>query len=84
MSDCATDEICKPLAAVWQRLLTPLLVQLDAQLDRRLVATFSQAVRAIIEHRHRNHGLLLSRAVAPRARRSETPTAPAMPGGVWL
>ena len=64
MSDCVIEELVEPMARVWQRLLSPLLVrldaQLDAQLDRRLVATFSHAVRAIVQHRHRNHGLLLS------------------------
>lgn len=60
MSDCATQAVMEPMAAAWQRLLNPLLVRLDAALDRRLVATLAQTVRAIIEHRHRNHGLLLS------------------------
>ena len=63
MSDCAIcaiEEVAEPIAGVWQRLLSPLLVRLDAQLDRRLVATLSDAVRAIVQHRHRNHGLLLS------------------------
>ena len=60
MSDFVTEEVIEPMAMVWQRLLNPLLVRLDAQLDRRLVTTFSQTVRAIVQHRHRNHGLLLS------------------------
>jgi len=60
MSDCATEEVVEPMAAVWQRLLNPLLVRLDAQVDRRLVATFAQAVRAIVQHRQSKHGLLLS------------------------
>lgn len=60
MSDCAIERVLEPLSTVWQRLLPPLLVRLDAALDRRLVATLAQTVRAILEHRHRNHGLLLS------------------------
>ena len=41
-------------------LLWPLLTVLDQQMDRRLVCTFLGLVMAIIMHRHRNHGLLLS------------------------
>ena len=60
MSDSVTEQVVEPMAAVWQRFLNPLLVRLDAQVDRRLIATFSQTVRVIVQHRHRNHGLLLS------------------------
>lgn len=60
MSDFSTHELTQPLSRVWQRLLNPLLVRLDAQLDSRLVGTLAQTVRAIVEHRHRSHGLLLS------------------------
>ena len=38
----------------------PLLVELDEMLDKRLVRTFLNALSAIVRHRHRNHGLLLS------------------------
>ena len=38
----------------------PLLKKLDTQIDKRLVRTFVKALQAIIECRHRNHGLLLS------------------------
>lgn len=41
-------------------LLWPVLVKLNEALDRRLVKTFLGLVMAIILHRHRNHGLLLS------------------------
>lgn len=41
-------------------LLWPVLVRLKQKLDRRLVETFLGLVMAIIMHRHRNHGLLLS------------------------
>ena len=42
------------------RLLWPMLVALKRRLDRRLVETFLGLVMAIIKHRHRNNGLLLS------------------------
>lgn len=42
------------------KLLWPLLVGLQQRLDRRLVKTFLGLVMAIIMHRHREHGLLLS------------------------
>jgi len=41
-------------------LLWPVLVKLNQKLDRRLVNTFLGLVIAIIMHRHRNNGLLLS------------------------
>jgi hypothetical protein len=41
-------------------LLWPVLVSLKEKLDRRLVSTFLGLVMAIILHRHRNNGLLLS------------------------
>lgn len=40
--------------------LAPLLTQLDAHLDARLVRTFHAAIIAMLVLRHRNHGLLLS------------------------
>lgn len=40
--------------------LRPLLLTLDAVLDKRLVRTFVRAVLAIIMFRHSSHGLLLS------------------------
>ena len=40
--------------------LWPVLVKLNEALDRRLVKTFLGLVMAIILHRHRNNGLLLS------------------------
>jgi hypothetical protein len=42
------------------RFLAPLLVVLDAHLDRRLVRTFAASIEAIIRWRNRAHGLLLS------------------------
>lgn len=41
-------------------MLWPLLNKLNEALDRRLVNTFLGLVMAIVIHRHRNHGLLLS------------------------
>lgn len=40
--------------------LKPLLHGLNKRIDRRLVTTFFGLVIAILVHRHRNHGLLLS------------------------
>lgn len=42
------------------KLVWPILVKLNEKLDRRLVNTFLGLVMAIIMHRHRNNGLLLS------------------------
>ena len=42
------------------KLVWPILVKLNEELDRRLVKTFLGLVMAIIMHRHRNNGLLLS------------------------
>lgn len=43
-----------------QEFISPLLLLLDAKLDKRLVHTFSLLIGAIVRFRHRNHGLLLS------------------------
>ena len=43
-----------------RRFLGPLLADLDEQIDARLVGTFLGTIRAILEHRHRQCGLLLS------------------------
>lgn len=40
--------------------LRPLLQLLNQQIDRRLVRTFMGLVMALLRHRHRNNGLLLS------------------------
>lgn len=42
------------------RLIEPLLRSMNEQTDRRLVKTLLGLVMAILMHRHRNHGLLLS------------------------
>jgi hypothetical protein len=43
-----------------QEFLEPLLRQLDAQIDARLVRTFRATLEAVLQFRHRAHGLLLS------------------------
>ena len=42
------------------RLLEPLLRSMNEQADRRVVKTLLGLVMAILMHRHRNHGLLMS------------------------
>ena len=42
------------------KMLWPLLVEMKREVDRRLVTTFLGLVLAIVMHRHRNNGLLLS------------------------
>ena len=42
------------------KYLWPVLTSLHQKMDRRLVKTFLGLVMAIIMHRHRNNGLLLS------------------------
>jgi hypothetical protein len=40
--------------------VTPLLERLDEHMDKRLVRTIPRLLRAMLVHRHREHGLLLS------------------------
>jgi hypothetical protein len=42
------------------KYLKPVLSRLNKKMDRRLVKTFLGLVMSIMEHRHRNNGLLLS------------------------
>jgi hypothetical protein len=42
------------------KYLKPVLSRLNEKMDRRLVKTFLGLVMSIIQHRHRNNGLLLS------------------------
>lgn len=58
--DIERQEKSKMLEQRLAKLLWPMLVSLKQKLDRRLVSTFLGLVMAIIMHRHRNHGLLLS------------------------
>lgn len=63
MYDAADIEPTQVAAEVRQDLiafLQPLLAQLDAQIDRRLVQTFARTIDAILSFRNRPHGLLLS------------------------
>jgi hypothetical protein len=48
------------LAELSYRYIRPLLRELHAKMDRRLVHTFLDLMPVIIMHRHRNQGLLLS------------------------
>jgi hypothetical protein len=68
-TDSTFDTVPGPTSApqaaadLFERLrgfLSPLLTELDEQIDKRLVGTFLGTVRAILEHRHRQGGLLLS------------------------
>lgn len=63
----------EPLGGVWAKWVTPLLERLDAKMDRRLVDTLSQMVRAILSHRHRACGLLLSELGAHLLSPSQAP-----------
>lgn len=56
----APGVISDQLRAQLQTFLAPLLEELDAQIDLRLVRTCLRTVEAILSFRHRNHGLLLS------------------------
>jgi hypothetical protein len=52
--------MAQDLAQQVETFLHPLLLWLDARLDKRLVRTFLQTVQALLQFRHRAHGLLLS------------------------
>lgn len=54
------QEKSKALEEKLVKQLCPMLVALKQQVDRRLVKTFLGLVLAILMHRHRNNGLLLS------------------------
>ena len=56
----ASPDVAQHLAAQLEAFLHPLLLWLDASLDKRLVRTFLHTVQAILQFRHRAHGLLLS------------------------
>jgi len=53
-------EVSAELSDQLKHFLQPLLVQLDAVMDKRLVRTFFALVQTIITHRHSTNGLLLS------------------------
>jgi hypothetical protein len=54
------EQVADGIRAELARFLQPLLVELDAQIDARLVRTFLRTVDAILCFRNRPHGLLLS------------------------
>lgn len=54
------QEKSKELEKRLVQMLWPVLVELKQRMDRRLVKTFLGLVLAILMHRHRNQGLLLS------------------------
>jgi DDE family transposase len=54
------QEKSKALEEQLVKLLWPVLVEMKQRVDRRLVQTFLGVVLAILMHRHRNNGLLLS------------------------
>ena len=54
------QEKSKALEKELVKLLWPVLVEMKRGVDRRLVKTFLGVVLAILMHRHRDHGLLLS------------------------
>ena len=56
----ASPQISQLLAAKLHSFLQPLLITLDHQLDKRLVATLLALVQTIIIFRDRANGLLLS------------------------
>ncbi len=53
-------ELAQGLYAALARFLAPLLIELDARIDKRLVRTFLQTVAVILTFRDRVNGLLLS------------------------
>ncbi len=56
----ASPEVAQHLAHQLEAFLRPLLLWLDAALDKRLVRTFVQTIQVILQFRHRSQGLLLS------------------------
>ncbi len=53
-------EMAQGLYAALAGFLAPLLIELDARIDKRLVRTFLQTVTVILTFRDRINGLLLS------------------------
>lgn len=56
----ASPEVATALERQLEAFFAPLVVWLDARLDRRLVRTFISGIVALVEWRNRAHGLLLS------------------------
>jgi hypothetical protein len=59
-SQTSMSEIATQVVRHLRQFLAPLLAELDDRIDKRLVGTFGGTIRAILEHRHRSSGLLLS------------------------
>jgi hypothetical protein len=55
-----TAALARTLSTRLQQFLGPLLVELDATVDKRLVCTFAGTVQGILQFRDRARGLLLS------------------------
>ena len=53
-------EVSTEISERLREFLGPLLEQLDAVMDKRLVRTFFALVQTVIPYRHRTNGLLLS------------------------
>ncbi len=56
----AAEGMAQGLYGALARFLAPLLMELDARIDKRLVRTFLQTVAVILTFRDRVNGLLLS------------------------
>jgi hypothetical protein len=56
----ASGQAARRLSQQLEAFIWPLLVELDARLDKRLVRTFLATLQAIVQLRHRQYGLLLS------------------------
>ncbi len=69
-------EMAQGLYTALARFLAPLLMELDARLDKRLVRTFLQTVMVILTFRDRVNGLLLSEMGDTSRRRTKPPQAP--------
>jgi len=54
------QEKSQALAVKLEGFVTPLLGQLDTQIDKRLVRTFLLTLQATLTFRHASNGLLLS------------------------
>lgn len=59
-STLPTSRLAHILHQRLQDFLAPLLVDLDALLDRRLVQTFAATIQVLLQNRYRSSGLLLS------------------------
>ena len=56
----AAGAISAQLRSDLGEFLQPLLAELDTHMDARLVRTCARTIEALLQFRHRNHGLLLS------------------------